>query len=88
MMRWLKCFLGQVTIKKAPADVRLRTLTAVKASQSEWHSTKPQHEDIAEIIDRAIDLERVLYRGGPFSEELFALRKALQSVFGHEYGDE
>ncbi len=63
---------------------RKRTLEAVKNSQADWHPTNPQHEDIAEIIDGALDLEQVLYAGDDYRKELFTLRKALEGVFGND----
>ena len=68
--------------------VRQRTLEAVKEAQLEWDPIKPQHADIAAIIDAAIDLEATLYASRGYGDVLFRLRKALEGVFGHEYGEE
>ena len=68
--------------------LRLRTLRRVEEAQAEWHPTKAEYRDIASVIDAAIDLEGMLYANENFEKELFVLRKSLEGIFGHEYGDE
>jgi len=72
----------------AKKKARPRTLERVTATQEEWHPTKPQPEDIASIIDAAIDIEALLYQRKPHDNALFVLRKCLEGVFGHDCGDE